>query len=62
MDSTYRILSDLMCEEGLLEAFQYTLKALAIAQKEASTTPWVSACLYRAGCIRLKQGMAGEAQ
>lgn len=40
MASTYRVLSDLMCEEGLLEgAFQYTLNSLAIAQNEASTTP-----------------------
>lgn len=54
--STYRILSDFKSQSGNYdEAYSLSQKALVIAQCSAETTLWVSASLYKLGCIRLKQ-------
>lgn len=51
-----------MCREGNYdEAYVLSGKALAIAKKDASTTSWVSASLYKLGCIRLMQNRTSEA-
>ncbi|KAI9768831.1 MAG: hypothetical protein M1840_004645 [Geoglossum simile] len=59
---TYRILSDFMSREGNYdETYSLSEKALAIAKKDSSISPWVSASLFKLGCIRLKQKRIEEA-